>query len=156
LKIYHHQSQTRCDEDQSLLSLAFNSARHESTSFTPARLFLGREIRSPLEINWELCPTDLESEPDDIDKFWEKALSTLRAARLKAARRFNVNRAPHVFKCGYMVVYKLSLMSYKVKRTSAKMLMKWSQPVVIAKIFGSECGSVGEPPDQSISQESPC
>jgi hypothetical protein len=74
LKIYHHQSQTRWDEDLSLLSLAVNSARHESTSFTPARLFLGREIRSPLEINWELCPTDLESEPDAIDKFWDLPL----------------------------------------------------------------------------------
>jgi hypothetical protein len=72
LKIYHHQSQTRWDEDLSLLSLAFNSARHESTSFTPASLFLGREIRSPLEINWELCPTDLESESDAIDRFWDR------------------------------------------------------------------------------------
>jgi hypothetical protein len=51
LKIYHHQSQTRWDEDLSLLRLALNSARYESTSFTPARLFLEREIRSPLEIN---------------------------------------------------------------------------------------------------------
>jgi hypothetical protein len=51
LKIYHHQPQTRWDEDLSLLSSAFNSARHESTSFIPARLFLGREIRNPLEIN---------------------------------------------------------------------------------------------------------
>jgi hypothetical protein len=135
LKIYHNQSQTRWDEDLSLLSLAFNSARHESTSFTPARLFLGREIRSPLEIIWELCLTDLESEPGAIDKFWEKALCNLRAARLKAARRFNVNRAPHIFKCGDMVVYKLNLMSSKVKRTSVKKLMKWSQPVVIAKFL---------------------
>jgi hypothetical protein len=30
LKIYHHQSQTRWDENLSLLSLAFNSARHEA------------------------------------------------------------------------------------------------------------------------------
>jgi hypothetical protein len=33
LKIYHHQSQTRWDEDLPFLSLAFNSARRESTSF---------------------------------------------------------------------------------------------------------------------------
>jgi hypothetical protein len=131
LKIYH-QSQTRWDEDLSLLSLAFSSARHESTSFTPARLFLGREIRSPLEINWELCPTDLENEPDAIDKFWEKALCNLRAAR-----RFNINRVPHVFKCSDMVVYKLNLISSKVKHSSAKMLMKWSQPVVIAKFLAA-------------------
>jgi hypothetical protein len=56
LKIYHHQSQTRWDEDLSLLSSAFNSARHESTSFIPASLFLGREIRSPLEVNGNCAP----------------------------------------------------------------------------------------------------
>jgi hypothetical protein len=90
---------------------------------------------SPLEIKWELCPEDTGNEPGAIDKFWEKALSNLRADRLKSARRFNVDRGPHSLKCGAKVVYKLNLMSSKVKRTSAKMLLKWSKPVVIVKFL---------------------
>jgi hypothetical protein len=85
--------------------------------------------------NWELCPEDTVNEPGAIEKFWEKALSNLRAARLKSARRFNADRNPHSFKCGDKVVYKLNLMSSKVKRTSAKMLLKWSKPVVTVRFL---------------------
>jgi hypothetical protein len=44
-----------------------------------------------------------------------------------------------------MVVYKLSLMSSKVKRTSAKMLMKWSQPVVIANFLAPNVVQLANP-----------
>jgi hypothetical protein len=90
---------------------------------------------SSLEINWELRPDDTGNEPGAILKFWEKALSNFRAARLKSARRFNVDRGPHSFECGDKVVYKLNLMSSKVERTSANMLLKWSKPVVIVKFL---------------------
>jgi hypothetical protein len=44
-----------------------------------------------------------------------------------------------------MVVYKLSLISSKVKRTSAEMLMKWSQPVVIAKFLALNVVQLANP-----------
>jgi hypothetical protein len=45
LKIFHHQSQRKWDEDLHLLAFAFNTACHESTKFCPAKLFLGRQPR---------------------------------------------------------------------------------------------------------------
>jgi hypothetical protein len=48
LKVFHHQSQNRWDEDLPWISAAFNTAVHESSKFTPDILFLGREIKSPL------------------------------------------------------------------------------------------------------------
>jgi hypothetical protein len=44
-----------------------------------------------------------------------------------------------------MVVYKLNLISFKVKRTSATMLMKWSQPVVIAKFLAPNVVQLANP-----------
>jgi transposase InsO family protein len=40
LKIFHHQSQQKWDEDLHLLTCAFNTACHESTKFCPS-CFLG-------------------------------------------------------------------------------------------------------------------
>jgi hypothetical protein len=54
LSIYHHSQHTRWDEHLSSLTLAFNSALHESTAATPALLFLGRELNHPLGLKWEL------------------------------------------------------------------------------------------------------
>ena len=41
LKIFHHQSQRKWDEDLHLLAFSFNTACHESTKFCSAKLFLG-------------------------------------------------------------------------------------------------------------------
>jgi hypothetical protein len=56
LKIFHHESQATWDEDLLWLSLAFNTAIHESTQCTPDKLFLGRELKSPLVVRWDLTP----------------------------------------------------------------------------------------------------
>jgi hypothetical protein len=45
LKIFHHQSQNASDEDLPWLSVAFNTAVHDSTGYSPDRLFLGRELK---------------------------------------------------------------------------------------------------------------
>jgi hypothetical protein len=44
-----------------------------------------------------------------------------------------------------MVVFKLNLISSKVKRTSAKMLMKWSQPVLIAEFLALNVVQLANP-----------
>jgi hypothetical protein len=54
LKIFHHHSQKKWDENLHLLAVAFNTACHESTQMSPSRLFLGRELDMPLENVWDL------------------------------------------------------------------------------------------------------
>jgi hypothetical protein len=49
LKTFHYQSQWIWDEDLHLLAFSFNTACHESTKFCPAKLFLERELATPLD-----------------------------------------------------------------------------------------------------------
>ena len=44
------------DEDLPWLSAAFKTAVHESTKSTPDQLFLGRELKCPLLVRWDLSP----------------------------------------------------------------------------------------------------
>ena len=53
LKVFH-QSQQKWDQDLHLLAFAFNTALHEGAKFCPAKLFLGRELATPLESVWDL------------------------------------------------------------------------------------------------------
>jgi len=54
LKVFYHHSQNRWDEDLAWLSVAFNTAVHESSKCTPDVLFLGREMKCPLLTRWDL------------------------------------------------------------------------------------------------------
>jgi hypothetical protein len=70
LKIFHHESQVTWDGDLPWLSLAFNTAVHESTQCTLDRLFLGRELKSPLEVRWDLTQVDEQSTGESAKLFW--------------------------------------------------------------------------------------
>jgi hypothetical protein len=49
-KIFHHGFQAKWNDDLPWLSVAFNTAVHESTNCTSDLLFLGRELMCPLKI----------------------------------------------------------------------------------------------------------
>jgi hypothetical protein len=49
LKIFHSQSQSMWDDKLHFLAFDFNSACHESTKICLSKLFLGRELNTPLE-----------------------------------------------------------------------------------------------------------
>jgi hypothetical protein len=133
LKIFHHDSQGRWDEELAWLSMAFNTAFHESHKSTPDKLFLWRELRCPLKTQWNLAP---ENTPDDEAQqrlFWKEAYQHLVWAKKKVAQRYNLQRNPHQYQVGDTVMYRLNLTSSEVQNISAKLLLKWSRPVVIAK-----------------------
>jgi hypothetical protein len=92
LKIFHHQSQRKWDEDLQLLAFAFNTACHESTKFCPAKLFLGRELATPLESVWDLTGANVSQDLKEGKNFWAKAIKNLRKARDQVARRYDTVR----------------------------------------------------------------
>ncbi|ROT66947.1 hypothetical protein C7M84_015001 [Penaeus vannamei] len=47
---YCSEGQTEWDRKLPLLLMAYRSAEHEATTFTPARMMLGRELRFPLDL----------------------------------------------------------------------------------------------------------
>jgi hypothetical protein len=61
----------------------------------------------------------------------------LKAAREKVARRYDAHRKPHSYKEGDLVMYKRNLVSSKAQNTTSKLLLRWSEPVIIAKIINT-------------------
>jgi hypothetical protein len=116
-----------------MLSIAFNTAQHESTMATPDILFLGREMCSPLMVKWDLTPLQAKLDSKQESEYWAKAYRSLCEANTKVAGRFNKNRRPHGFKVGDRVRYRLNVLSSKAQGVSAKMALRWSEPTVISR-----------------------
>jgi hypothetical protein len=135
LKIFHHESQVTWDGDLWWLSIAFNTAIHESTQCTPDKLFLGRELKSPVEVRWNLTPVYQQSTGKGEKSFWTRAYCNLRMARNKVAKRYDSCRKPHEYRVGDTVMYKMRLSSSKANNITAKLLLRWSKPVVITKVI---------------------
>jgi hypothetical protein len=133
LKTFHHQSQDVWDKDLPWLSVAFNTAVHESTGYSPDRIFLGWELKCPLLTHWDLSSTSDNDSAVADQSFWTQAYANLKQARDKVARKFNARREPHSFRVGDAVVYSMNLVSSKAQGVSAKLLLRWSKPVVVAK-----------------------
>ena len=131
LKIFHHESQNTWDENLLWLLLAFNTAVHDSTRYIPDVLFLGRELKCPLAVRWDLSPGSDVDNVCHTNQFWTRACGNLLAARKRVAQRFNEGQKPHHYSVGDLVRYQLWLSSSKGQNISAKLLLRWS---VIAKI----------------------
>jgi len=153
LKIFHHGSQTTWDEDLTWLSLAFNTTVHESTKSTPDKLFLGRELKCPLSVRWDLSSVSVDGPGEPNQSFWTQAYENLMQAKSKVARRYNANRKPHQFRIGDTVIYCLNLASSKAQNISAKLLLRWSKPMVIAKIVRPNVVLLANPEQESLCEE---
>jgi hypothetical protein len=70
LTIYHHSQHALWDENLPMLTVAFNSAWHESTGAQPAVLFLGRELNHLLGLRWEFSELDLQQPSEGMQAYW--------------------------------------------------------------------------------------
>jgi hypothetical protein len=122
------------DEDLPSLSIAFNTAVHESTNSTPDKLFLRMELECPLLVHSDLSPVSNHDSGDTSQSFWTQAYANLMQAIEKVAHRYNTGRRPHSFRVGDTVLYRLNVASSKARGISAKLLFRWSKPHVIAKL----------------------
>jgi hypothetical protein len=145
LKLFHHQSQKNWDEDLPWLSTAFNTAVHESTQVTPDTLFLGREMKCPLAVRWNLSPVHSGQVKSTDTRFWVEVYGRLKQASGKVAQRYNQGRKPHAFRVGDMVRYRLTLISSKARDVSAKMMLRWSEPCVILREVRPNVMLLGRP-----------
>ena len=145
LKIFHHQSQQSWDEDLPWLGIAFNTAVHESTQATPDTIFLGREMRCPLAVRWDLSPVNSGGVNGSDPQFWSEVYSKLKRASRQVAQRYNQGRKRHGFRVGDKVRYRLTLISSKARDVSAKMMLRWSKPCIIAKEVRPNVVLLGDP-----------
>jgi len=122
------------DDKLHFLAFAFNSACHESTKMCPSKLFLGRELNTPLENVWDVAELLVSSE-EERTKFWTEAIRNLKMAKNRVARRFNVGRKEAQYKVGDTVVCQNKTLSSKGKGVSQKLELKLSKPMVIVKFL---------------------
>lgn len=131
LRIYHQADHQTWDQNLHWFQVAFNSSKHESTGVTPASLFLGREIKHPLQLAWNLDRLVPSSARIPTELQWEKALESLRHARQKRENYYNRGRIPNPFKPGDWVLYRLHPQSKAVDNINRKLMPQWSKPCVI-------------------------
>ena len=100
-------------------------------------MFLGREIKCPLVSRWDLSTADSDNNTPTSRSFWSQACRNLRSACNKVAQKYNENRKAHLFKVGDTVMYKKNLVSSKAHNITGKLLLRWSEPLIIAKIVNT-------------------
>jgi hypothetical protein len=118
-----------------LLAFSFNNAYRDSTKFCPAKLFLGRELATPLESVWDLTEATVSQDLKEGKDFWVEAIRSLRKARDEVARRHDAVRRGTPIRVGDIVVYRVKVLSSKGTGVSAKLDIKWYKQMVIAKFL---------------------
>jgi hypothetical protein len=119
-------------------------------------------MNHPLVLKWKFHELELQRDPQGMNEFWEAALTNLRNARAKVAARYDVGRRSGEFRVGDWVLVRLHPLSSKSRQRSAKLDLKWSAPLIIAKfvtpvtvvLANSETGVVLR--KAHVSQLKPC
>lgn len=132
IRIFHSQNQVHWDSNLHFFMIAFNSAKHSSTRYSPAELFLSFQMNHPLELNWNLDQLlqDTNSKPDAQQR-WAQAHANLQKAREARANQYNKTRQPADYRVGEWVMYRLHHQSRAVDKINAKLLPVWSEPLII-------------------------
>lgn len=140
LSTYSSEDQRSWDEYLRQIIFAINTSVSESTSFTPARLVFGRELRPLFTINQPIgLITDFDSRQydstlqEEIALVYDKALKTIEKAKQQQAHQYNLRHSPVSFSVGDMVWRKNFTLSQGADYINAKMLPKYIGPFIIKK-----------------------
>lgn len=132
LRIFHNQNHTEWDQNIHFFQLAFNSAKHESTGFSPAELFLSFTISHPLELHWNLDQLLSKNQaPQTNQDKWTEALGNLQKARQHRQTKYNSKRIPQPYKPGDWVMHRTHPQSKALDHINAKLMPLWSKPLII-------------------------
>jgi len=93
-----------------------------------------REVKSPLTSRWDFTALGGDGNDSENQSFWAQAYQNLKSAHNTVAQRYNMNRRRHRFKIWDAVMYREQPVSSKARNISGKLLLRWSQPVVISRI----------------------
>jgi hypothetical protein len=125
--------------------MAFNTATHESSKFSPDVLFLGWEVKCPLKTRWDFSACNNMDHSPTNSSFWSQAYDNLKAASDKVAKRYNSTRKEHKYKVGVWVLYRKNLTSSKALNETAKLMLQWSEPVIMARLTASNNVELANP-----------
>ena len=76
---------------------------------------------------------DMNKEVKNVQEFWQEALGNLKKAQARVAERYNVGRRQVNFRMGDLALLMLHPLSSKSQQHSAKLDLKWSVPMRLAR-----------------------
>jgi len=136
------ESQRDWDSKLFLVMAAYRATPHDSTGFTPNKLFLGRELRMPIDVLMDLPPErdDMHTTPHEyLEKLQDNAAEAYRLAREKlracAQRRkhhYDLIVKSEQFKAGEWVYYHYPR---RFKSKSFKWQKSYTGPYLIVRLI---------------------
>lgn len=138
------------------MQFALNSAVHDSTKFTPAKLCLGRELKAPRAVgeNALEVSTDRKDEPltksqkrrrQEFKTNYESCHRNLKRAFERQAKYYNLRRSNHRFHIGEMVLRRQHLLSSAQNAFVGKLAPKFVGPYKIDSRIGANIYVVIDP-----------
>ncbi|XP_044594035.1 uncharacterized protein LOC123271709 [Cotesia glomerata] len=135
-------SQRTWDQHLPELAFAYNTAKHETTQFTPAYLNYGRELNQPADMRTQLETDQETEEPDNIQdrvnqlqEAYELVKLNIAKGFTKQAKHYNKKRSDWEPKVGDKVSRKLYTLSSKEGQISTKLAPKYQgEFIIIEKI----------------------
>lgn len=129
------------DKEIPKIGFALRSAKHESTTYTPAYLNFGREMNLNLQEETATCDKIPEVESsseygeklEELQEIYKEVQEKLTQSHHKNAERYNLRRRPLSFKVNDKVWKRNFPMSDAVKGFCAKLAPKFTGPFIIRK-----------------------
>lgn len=118
---------------------AINTAKHDTTGFTPAKLALGRNLKGPLDRLIAVSPAPSTDPYQLLDRQQEMAREVrnrVSKAQQHQARNYNARRVPCQYAEGELVWIRSHPISDASGKFSAKLAPKWVGPALITKKLG--------------------
>lgn len=118
---------------------AINTAKHDTTGYTPAELALGRNLKGPLDRLIAVAPEPSSSPYEVIDhqqKITRLVREQINKVQQRQARNYNAKRADCQFSVNDPVWIRSHPVSDASSKFSAKLAPKWIGPAVIVKRLG--------------------
>lgn len=132
LTCFHAEDHTQWDTELPYIQLGFNTAKHASTGYTPAKLFLGHELRGPLELRWDISLHENALSPMEV---WRDAYSNLVKALAKRKKYYDARHTSRTYKLGDQVLIKTYVISSRANNVNAKLAHKYSVPYRVTKVL---------------------
>ncbi|UYV84885.1 K02A2.6-like, partial [Cordylochernes scorpioides] len=137
LTVFVNKNQRDWDQHLPMLLMAYRSAEHESTGYSPARMLFGHELRMPCDVLLGRPEETFENTNEYISHLEERMLSIHQWAREKLhfssekmKDRYNVKTSHKTFKEGEMVWLHNP---QRKKGLSPKLQYQWEGPYKIIK-----------------------
>ncbi|KAF4528173.1 hypothetical protein B566_EDAN016945 [Ephemera danica] len=145
LRAYCREDHTHWDENLDLMAYALNSAVSDTTSFTPAELFLGRELRSVMEngilgttgLSYETYEEARDNTQAALDKIHNFVDKFEQEHREQQARYCNQGRRDVTYNPGELVVVRAHPISSAEKKLAAKLCDLWCGPYEVITMFNN-------------------